>query len=299
MITEKDISLYYHLLVNCRFSNKELARALSTSEPNILKKIKKLESMMILKYDTILNHDILPLVKVWYFVKTKDIEKIKDFDSVYVAIEAAANYNLIIGCMFRNKKEKRNFERVVKPNKSIVVETFNRKIPSFIQEKTRIHLEMPKANPVELDENDVEIMNALCDGGGRLKLMEIANKTGLSYDIVKYRFRRLQKNGYFLWFVAQPFQRFSDFRVSYITFKLKNKKDIELVKNLDNVFIYTTNNKNEIILSTISESSQSLLKEMAVLYDKLRDVCTEINYYPIIKTHVVNRYPLHKLLTYR
>ena len=215
MLDRKDQVLLEYLMHNCRLSTVFLSRAMKLSQSTVVYRIKRLERKgYISKYDALVNWPMLPIVPEIFFI-TVPVAKKKPFEDYATKNEGVSavvwllhqrNYCAVT---FLRASERTEFVGYLEKN-DCAYEGFAISREEFmpfsifdvavsLPKKRRIDVEK-----IELDEKDIKITKILADGGGRDSVLQIARKTGISYDVVLYRFRKLVKCGFFPLFLAQP-----------------------------------------------------------------------------------------------
>ena len=68
-------------------------------------------------------------------------------------------------------------------------------MPSFSVFDVPIKYSIPQYTNerLKLDENDIKILEVLSNGGAKYSILEISQKTGISHDLVLYRYKKLKK----------------------------------------------------------------------------------------------------------
>ena len=309
-LNEKRKQILDYLFYNCRFTTKQLSRALNIPQQTISYMIKWLEKNRYAeRYDAILNWNNLPLIKCLYLFNIKDLDKtIKSMINqkpIFGIYEYIGTHNLAIWCFFKNEAQQENFEKIFLEKKSLIYEKINivrNFYPNLNPFETKIKLNAPlisqkQLKKIKLDKKDILLIKYLSSGHARDSLLKISENTGLSYDVVRYRMNIIIKNGYFARFMAQIGKNPEGITTSPLLFKLK-KIDELIIKKLENLnfIVLGAHSKNIIHLSIFSINHKDFINKLSILEKILREkvISTEILYYK--QSHLANRFPLDFLI---
>ncbi len=212
-----DKKLLYHLDINSRYSLGELAKKVRLSKNAVNYRLKNLIKDKIIKqFYTIINVKKLgySYFKVYFKLQntTEKIEKeiinyfTNNFPSLWVNTWDG-RYDLMVGILARNIDE---FYDIL--NKSInkfrnylhsydifiVIYAPHFKKNYLLEEKKEEFRKIeefggtPKI--IKIDEIDEKILKII-SSNSRIQLVELANKTNLSIDIIRYRLKKLKEKG--------------------------------------------------------------------------------------------------------
>lgn len=303
-LTNKDKHLIDYLFDYCRYTTKQLSRALNIPQQTVSYKIKRLEERgFISRYDAILNWDNIPLIKKIYLFNTKTpekiIEKIKDEKPVHSFHENIGIYNLAVWCFFKTKKQMKEFEKML-PKKRLEMPVNNVIASDFSHFGTQIKLKKPtiKQKQLNLDEKDVKIMKHLSSGHARDSLLKISKDLRLNYNTIHYRLKRLIKNGYFSRLMPQIGEKFGGLQVTLAIFRFENT-DQDILRKIENLdfMVLGGYSKRFLYLHIISTNREDYLKKLGSIYQTMRN--KDIKESIILdwkKLHLANRYPLEFLI---
>lgn len=302
MLDKKDMIIFENLLHNCRISTSKLAKLTKLTQPAVHYRIKQLEIKgFIEKYDIILNYSLLNIATHFYFVSVPEKERgrfeneLKNDSGVIALISLIHVRNYYVMTMM-NEKEQKSFESkilafkyeryVLKDLQIIPYSIFN--IP--IKEKI-----LHEKKKTKIDQKDIKIIHELSDGGARKPLLEVCHKTGLSWDIVNYRFKKLKNSGFFAMFVAQP--NIQKFTIQTDMILIQTTSDCTSVSKILTKlekFPYVCELQNKTYLTQLLSTSMKEYKETLLrLYTELGDSIESIVIYNTNRTLFTNRYDLN------
>jgi len=307
MLDEKNKILYEHLLVNARFPIKKLAQAINSSQATVINRINYLkEKGYISRYDAIINWQKLSLIKNIYHFKINNLEEIEFFENqkpVFSIISLAGLYNLQVWCFFKTKKQCTEFEKLIKHLKYIKSEIEILEFPSvsIFNKQIKIPLKKIKDKSLKLDKIDIDLIKYLAQGRARDSLLKIGNKLNIPYDKVNYRFKRLERAGYFSRLIAQPGECDLTLQTTVLCIKPNKKINLdELYNNISSI--------NQIVSIAKTKEDTILIHFNSLNFTEYKSKLNEIlsienrNDLEIIfishwnKIHLNNRYPLEFLL---
>ncbi|MBU2440969.1 MAG: Lrp/AsnC family transcriptional regulator, partial [Nanoarchaeota archaeon] len=212
-----DKKILRELDLNCRQSYAQIARKVRSSRAVVGYRIKRLEKQgVIKKYITAVNLGKLGFntYKLYFKVFGHEEQAEKDFISYVIKLpkvihfmktQGAFDFSLVIATKNINDLDeiisdlKNNFSNIIRDYRlSIIVSSrvFGR-AKLFLAEKDKC----PKVenfsgatDTIHLDDKDVKILCALSNDAS-LPILDLAKKTGLSMDVIKYRMKKLVKQG--------------------------------------------------------------------------------------------------------
>lgn len=298
-LTKKDNVILEHLFHDGRTSSKELARIANMKQPSAYNRIKKLEQEgFINKYDGVINRNVLPLImKIYYCNLTQNEEnEMIEHENCEVLQRTFGIFSHQIMCFFKTKKQVKEFEKLI-PKKKLEynIDKSERLGGSIFDIKRKIDKYPKEEKILKLTHADVLIIKTILNGGARKTAVDIANETGLSVEIVKYRKKRLTDNGYFLLFIAQPGQAFKSVKAVYHIFELEKPIDMDKIKGLPRqVIAYYDNNHIQVI--QLSFSFNDYLGNSKKLFEIMEPHTSRLHSFPIDKSIVLNKFS-EELLT--
>ena len=203
------------LSINCRFSNKDIAKSLRCSEDAVEYQIKKLiEEEKLASFSVQFDYNLLGYTHYHLLIRVKDLNikydslsKIKEIISIN---SSYGKYDLQLIALVKNKDE---LEKVIKEIKKIIdlqdlaiaefhsyIKKFtnilppinvNVKIPSNRRNKiyilnTKEYSLSEDRSPVKLDKIDSKIISIILKNP-RVKFSELSEKTGINQETIRYR----------------------------------------------------------------------------------------------------------------
>ena len=312
----KDKKLLTALDENSRYTNAQLARKVQLSKPAIEYRIKRLQkNNIIFKYYTVINITKLGYsqYKIYFkFQNTSPTDEqkitdywIKDNTSVWV-VQIRGRWDLAVSILAKS-----NF----KFGKAL--STFMNKFSKFILEKDILLTEyspiyqreyLPQIKPKQctygipeqtykLDETDTNILQAISNNE-RILIINLAEKTTLTRDIVNYRLKKLTKDGiinqyrcylnlqnlninhYKIILRTKNFNQEEETKIkNYIAKHKKATQFLKLIGSWDLEIEFETENEDELykILNEIRNKFSNIIRD----YDILRITKTfKLNYFP-------------------
>ena len=197
------------------------------------------------KSASLLNIDMFSHKKVVYLVnvneeKLKKIKKNLSCVSIYPLFHM---YKYMVWCFFETNKERREFESLLpKEHKKIIYNKTAATKGTIFDKETKLHEWKKEYKKYKLSKEDFKILKIMGEGGARDTLLELEKKTGLSIDVIRYRKKKLEKNGYFLRHIIQPGNAFSSFKFIYVIFdtKMERSPGKEPLYSVRGMEFYTT-----------------------------------------------------------
>ncbi len=301
-LTAKDKELLDYLFDYCRYTTKQLAKALHLPQQTISYKIKRLEEKgYISRYDAILNWDLIPLTKKLYLFNTKKpgeiITKMIKEKPVHSIHENTGTYNLAVWCFYKNREQIQEFEESLPEHESITIDKTI--VSDFTHFGTKIKLRKPTMIPskIKLDKKDISIVKHLSSGHAKDSLLQISKDLKISYDVTHYRLKRLIRNGYFSRLMPQTGKKLGGLRVTQAIFELKqfNESIIKKIKSLS-FMAMGGYSKKFVYLHFMSENHEDYLNKLESLHEIFKEnlLRTEILHWK--ELHLANRYPLEYVI---
>jgi len=295
----KDKKLLFELDKNSRASLTELAKKLKTSKEVVFHRLNKLiENKTILRFHTVPGNYLFGLKAHKIYLKLHDISK-KDFEKLIDYLQkhkdvfwigvSKGRWDLMFGIW---AKDIENFFHV----HDIILDKFSK----YIQEKelsiSRENIQFNRRwlydddSPVvefnfgekegflKIDKEDRMILDILVKNS-REKIIDVAEKTGYSVDVVRYRIKKMEKDGVIrgyktLWNASQ--MGFATCK-AFVFFKNiteeKKRKFIEYVKSLKNsINVVVTFAPWDLEIMFETENYESYFKIMDDIRDKFNDI---------------------------
>ncbi len=242
------------LSINCRFSNKDIAKSLKISEDSVAYQINKL-----IKKDKLADFSIFffhPSVgydsyHVWIRSKSKDISKLKLINEIHSINESHGKFNLQILVYAKSKRNLLEILRKIKKrikceelyysklqgmykvftnvlpsiNVSVKIPTNPKKFEyklNLVKDSFE-NLSKESYSKIKLDKADFKIIRALVQKP-RASFQEIAELTKLNYETIRYRMKRFIQNKLITNFgLIHDFKKYGLY-VNYFLLKLNEKK---------------------------------------------------------------------------
>jgi len=248
------------LAINCRFTLKDIAKAVGTSKDTVRYQIQKLvEEEKFGFFNTQFVHPNVGYTSTHHWVKLSTnfpIETLKKLPNVNSINSSYGKYNYQILSLTKNKKQLQETIRAIKKLKPLqyknadlsgqlkrftnIVPTIDVsiKIPS---NKKKVEYELneeqyakPNLNfKIKLDEKDKKIVATLLKNP-RATFQEISQQTGINHETIKYRIKRYIKNRFINNFGLVPnFHKYGLYN-SYFLFKVDKLEKENLIKYLEN-----------------------------------------------------------------
>ncbi len=301
--------LFEYLLANARFSLKDLAKILKVSKVAVAKRIKHLEeNQYISRYDAIVNWQKLPFIKKVYFIKVGS--KTSEFEDIIVSqkpvfslINLIGLYNYQVWCFFKSKKQKMQFERLLKEWDHLEIDIEKLVFPRVTFFDIPLKLPLPKVQDADLrlKKIDVGIMKHMAQGHGKKSFYQISFDLNMPYDSVIYHGKKLIKAGYFLKIIAQPgISKFTLQTTSLLICcedKVFTHNLYETLQKKPHIVSDAIGKDNKLLVHFFSQSHieyrETLSTALSLIpREKIKDVL--ITYWD--KVILNNRYPLEYLL---
>ncbi|UZE94331.1 MAG: Lrp/AsnC family transcriptional regulator [Candidatus Pacearchaeota archaeon] len=237
-IDRKLLSYLYH---NYREPLTKIAKACKLSKDQVGYRVRKYEKEgFIKKYITIFNYNLLgynEFIVVWLKLK-KNKESIKKklegMKNVVSVGDIITNYNLFIDFVSKDKQE---FERVfysfLKKHEreiqdySIFIITYAEFFPlkGFgISDVEKTYTIVSSVKPIKIDKKSLEVLKTL-ENNGRVRIIDIAEKTGLSSELILYKLKQFYKKKIILGMRIQFDMEKLGFYFGVLRIKLKNQTE--------------------------------------------------------------------------
>lgn len=312
----KDKKLLTALDENSRYTNSQLAKKVALSKPAIEYRIKRLQKNdIIFKYYTAINITKLGYSQYKIYFKfqntsPQDEKKITDYwtkdNNTAWAGQIRGRWDLAVSILAKS-----NFEF------GTTLSTFMNKFSKFILEKDvllteyspiyqREYLEKTKQKEFtygvpeqiyKLDETDTKILQVLSNNA-RIPIIDLAEKTELTRDIINYRLKKLTNEGiinqyrcylnlqnlninhYKIILRTKNFNQEAEDRIKqYISKHKKATQFLKLIGSWDLEIEFETENEDELyaILQEIRNEFSNIIRD----FDIIRITKTfKLNYFP-------------------
>ncbi len=312
----KDKKILALLDENARYSNSQIARKVGLSKPAVEYRIRRLQkNNAILEFYTLIDFNKLGYSQYKIYLKLQDAtlddeKKIIDYwtgqkNIVWIA-QIRGPYDLTVSVLAENNFE---FGRILS--------NFMNKFSRFILEKDVLMTEYSPIYPreyltetspsefvygiptekYELDEADRKILRALSTNA-RIPVVELAEKTGLTRDIVNYRLRKLKKDK--IIFQFRCFPNFSNIGMMFYKLVLRTKNFNEEYERKIKQYIAQHKKATQLLKLIGSwdleiefevENEDELYKHLTEIRKKFSDVIRDFDIIRITETHKYNFFP--------
>jgi Lrp/AsnC family leucine-responsive transcriptional regulator len=312
----KDKKLLTLLDENARFSNSQIAKKIGLSKPAVEYRLKRLEKKdIIFAFYTIIDFTKLGYSQYKIYFKfqnttLEDEQKMTDYwdkdkNSVWIA-QIRGRWDLAVSILAKSNYE---FGQIL--NK------FMAKFYNFILEKdvllteyspiySREYLEKTKLKEFvygipeklyKLDETDKRILKELSNNA-RIPIIDLAEKTKLTRDIINYRIKKLTNEGILIQYRA--YLNLQNLNINHykIIIRTKNFNDFAEKKIRD----YITSHKKatqflkligswDLEIEFETENEDGLYKILTDMRKKFSNIIRDFDILRITETHKYNYYP--------
>ena len=309
------------LSINCRFSNKDIAKSLHCSEDAIEYQIKKLiYEKKLASFSVQFDYNLLGYTHYHLLIRVKDVDV--NYDSLFkikeiISINSSyGKYDLQLIVLVKNKDE---LEKVIKDIKNlldmkeIVIAEFHSYLKKFTNiippinveakiptnRKNKIYVLNTKEysisqdrSIIKLDEIDKKIIKEIIRNP-RIKFSDISNKTRLNQETIRYRVNGYAQRKFIMNFgLLHDFQKYG----LYTTQLLLNLKDVsqklkEFLHNSPHVF-YSAR-----LIGAYSTVIYIVSKDPLELGDKLRKIRTILGD-DLLSIDLINMEKIHKYVQF-
>lgn len=255
------------LSINCRFTNKDIAKSVGISEDSVAYQIDKLISKdKLAKFNIQFFHPMLGYdsYHIWIRLKKDNIEKMKEIDEVHSINISQGRFDYQLLVFAKNKKE---FLEVLKKIKKIIqiqeikfskLEMISKSFSNIIP-PIDINIKIPNNNrkfeyilnteqyplgdfskKITLDIVDKKIIKALLKNP-RASFQELAKMTEINHETIRYRMKKYVKEKIITNFgLIHDFQKYGLF-VNYFLInvnknELNEKKFLNYLNSKINIF---------------------------------------------------------------
>lgn len=210
----KDRKILYELDKNSRLTLSELGKKVRLSKETIFHRLNNLiKRGLILRFQTVISTYRLGYQSYKIYLKLQNLSpeikiKIQKFlienEMVYWVGNCQGRWDLIIGLWIKNIQDLGKFEdkllnqfsnHIQEKEVSISRKTtqFNRNW-FYSKEESRTEMDFgEELGELELDKTDIEILKYLANNA-RIKIIDLADKVGVSVTVIRYRLKQLVKN---------------------------------------------------------------------------------------------------------
>lgn len=304
MLDKKDQIIFENLLHDCRISESKLAKLSKLTQPAIHYRIQRLEkNKYIDKYDIIIDYTFFETNTHFYFVPIPQNQK-KDFENycksnkgIVSLISLIDKQNFFIMTMMHQKEQSKFDKYISKFNYSKYNLNDLNILPFSIFSNTISTKKIIKRKKVKLDDIDKKIILNLSNGGGRKPLLKTCTELNLTWDIVKYRFKKLSDAGVFAMFIAQPNPNTFSLQNDILLIKTKSaKSELQSILIKLGKFTYLVELENNLFLTQLLSTSFIEFKEiLSKLHSDSKEKLVDVKIYPTEKNIFLNRYNIKNI----
>jgi DNA-binding Lrp family transcriptional regulator len=307
-LDHKDKIILESLMQNCRISLKELSKRTHLTHPAIIYRIKNLEKEYIQRYDGMIN---LSKFNMSYFIILVSVPKRlqeefeKHFEknkSISSMIKHIHKFNYSLNGFITNPNEifnylkKRKLEYTYFEGKKMGAGRF-----SIFDEINLPKKEIRILNKqIKLDKIDIKLIELLQHGSGRDSILELSRKLGINAELTSYRFKRLNKAGYFINYFAQANLEKFNIRYEAIEFQIKGMDFNEVLETVDKTKklspFFAFDGKETYFCTLFAKSLEEFEKTIGAIINSFDDKLISFNIYPVEKWIFLNRLNLKSLL---
>lgn len=292
---------------DCRISVKELARRTRLTHPAVIYRIKNLEKEYIQKYDGLINLSkfCIPysnfLVSVPKKMQKEFEEHFQKDKSIFSIMKHAHKFNYSISGLIKDIEKIKKYLQ----NKKLEYKQFTAQKVGFgrfsIFKDIKIPLKEKKVSnkKLDLDELDMRMIEIIYGGGGRKSVLELSRELGISAELASYRFKRINKAGYFTGYLAQANLEKFHIRYELIEFEVKDISFDEVLSivnrtgKLSSFFVYDGKGKYQatLFVNSLEEFEKTINNIIKELDNKL----IYFDIYPAVDWLFLNRLNLKYL----
>ncbi len=306
-LDQKDRVILGSLMQNCRISVKELAKRTHLTHPAVIYRIKNLEKEYIKRYDGLINLEkfgtsySIILVSVPKKLQKGFEEHFKKDKSISSICIHSHKFNYSLNGLIKDvekilvylQRKKLNYKLCTAKKVGFGRFSIFEDINFPLKEKTTSNKQL------NLDKLDIRLIEILSEGGGRKSVLEISRELKISAELASYRFKRLNKAGYFVSYLAQANTEKFHIRYELIGFEV-NGIDFNEVLNIVNktgklspFFIY--DGKSKYFCTLFVKSLEEFEKTISSITEELDDRLINLDIYPIKNWLFLNRLNLKEM----
>ncbi|MFT4312260.1 MAG: Lrp/AsnC family transcriptional regulator [Candidatus Woesearchaeota archaeon] len=295
MLDQKDQIILEALFQDATITSKELAKLAKITQPAAFNRVKKLEQEgYIWRYDAVLNWNLIPLHKKQYFcdLSSTQIELLSKQTFVLALFETIGVYTHTVWCFFQNEDQAKQFETLIpQKRKEVIIQKVHAKSLSLFDLQLP-QRKQPKEQPYTLTKEDIQIFQALAQGGAKKSVMDLYKETGLSIDVIRYRKDKMIQNKLILYFLAQPGVEKLHLTVSYLYIQTQTRMDLSKINRVVFYFDYDGGQG----IGFFSKDLQDYLHVISQVKQLYGESIEDFFVFTNGKYHVLNRYPLELVL---
>ncbi len=283
----KDKKLLYWLDQDSRATNKYLGKKVGLSEQAIGYKLKRMEEEGIIKkYITFINTPLLGYLHYKVFLRLRNTNVMKEKEIIDFLV-SNTNIRWVVTC---SGKWDVSFSTMAKNSQDFteIYRDIESKIGDYISEKsvfllikspgltkgylinqkgTKIREYGLKTKIIELDQTDKNILNSISQNS-RKSVVEIADEINSTIDIVRYRLKKLEKEGVVTGYTLQlGYDKLGILRYSVFFSLHKMNSSIE-----EKMFRFASTHNNIIFMLTMIGTHDLSLELEVLSYEELEKI---------------------------
>ncbi len=254
------------LSINCRFSNRDIAKTLRCSEDAIDYQIKKLiEKEKLARFSIQFDYFMMGYRQYHLWLRLNNLEiphkKLESMPSIISVNDNYGKYDIQLVALVKQPEELQNlikslkeifdiadigiaectsylksFTNIIPPIRVNTKTPKNKKNPLY-QLTTRAYSSERKISSIALDATDKKIISALLHNP-RIKFSNLSEKTGINHETIRYRINGYVKNKFILNFgLLHDFQKYGLY-TAYLLLNVKtfDKSFLDYLEKELNVF---------------------------------------------------------------
>ena len=267
-LDSKDWKIMAELAYNARISHNQLAKKAKLTKNAVTYRIERLEKRGIITKYTILTNQLILGHSFYLLLKTNIIEDeefihyLQTNPNIVTSEEFSGEWNYIIEYAVKDAMEFTNIIQQLQDQFSGIIDTFEvhmilkpygiRMLPI-----KQSHFLLP-SKPATIDKVDIKLLHELSKKSN-LKLYEIGEKIGLSYETVSARIKKLKKTGVIERFITM----FDLSKLNYYTYLvILSLRNVNPEK--EKMLVSMIKNNNQTLYSFMSASKPQLFFFLAV-----------------------------------
>ncbi|MEK6927269.1 MAG: Lrp/AsnC family transcriptional regulator [Nanoarchaeota archaeon] len=290
VIDRKLLTYLYH---NYRSPLTKVGKACRISRDQVEYRLEKFEkSGLIKKYLTIFNYSLLGFNDLFIvYIKTKNKNKIKsdlqDIKNTISLGDVVSTFDVFVNFICKDKNEfDEMFSSFLGEHKDEIqdYEIFNTSyaelfpLKAFGNQKEEVsYRALESGEKISLDKNEIEILKIL-EKNGRIKIIDIASKIGISGELALYKLKQLKKKGIILGNRIQFDMKKLDFNFAVLRLRVNNLDNILKEKirifckhsPYVNVLAFGISEYN-VLIQLMNKDENELRKAISEIREKLRN----------------------------
>lgn len=324
-LTTRQKKLLYLLSINCRFSQKDLAKALRMSEDAVAYQINKLIHKEKLGHFNV-QFDYFRLGykqnHIWIKLQhPQDYSFLEKYNEIISINSSFGKFDLQLVTLTKSRK---SFEKLItKIKKSLRIQKFEisefvdfykrftniippiraqvkiqrKKQPPIYELNTELYAK-PLQDKIRLDKKDIQIIRLLLQNP-RITYQEISRLTKLNHETIRYRINNYIRERLIVNFgIIHNFQKYGLY-TTYLLLKLK-KPDYKIIEralenNQHTFYAAKLKGTYNAIIYLVSSDPREFGREFSSIKEKLDPMITDIDLLFLDKLHKYVQFPIELL----